>query len=264
MKKIVVICFAPLLTAALWAQGPPPRGGGFGGGGGFGRGGGGFGPQILGAGPRSRTPVTGEPYSGTETVASARTLSTGNAINRTHQTLIARDTQGRVSTTETVTPSASSAKAPYTVTTIFDPVAGFRYMLNSSTMIAIESPLPTPPSGTPPTHTRPANPNVVTVTLSGTSQNGVPATGTQTTETIPAGAIGNTQPIQVVRTTWIATGLQVPVSIVTSDPRFGTTDMELTNISTSDPTIGVPSGYTIQQRNGRGRGGPRGAPGFSR
>jgi len=106
---------------------------------------------------------------------------------------------------------------------------------------------------------------VVTTTPMPRNVNGVPATGMQVTETIPAGAIGNAQPIQIVRTIWIATGLQVPVSIKTSDPRFGTTDMELTNISTAEPTIGVPSGYTIQKGGGRGHGGPGGGgpgPGF--
>ncbi|HWE49936.1 MAG TPA: hypothetical protein VG273_09115 [Bryobacteraceae bacterium] len=250
MKKTIAISLVPLFAATMFAQGPPRGGGGFGGGFGMGRG-------MLGAGPRS-APVTGAPYSGTETVTSQQTLAGGNQISRSHTSTVARDSQGRISTSETVTPPAASGKAPFTIQTIFDPVAGFRYELDSATMIARQEPLPKPrtTTGTPPA--RPARPNETTVTLPTQVINGVPATGTQITETIPAGAIGNAAPIQSVRTTWVATTLQVPVEIKTSDPRFGTTDMELTNIMTVEPSASlfmVPSGYTIKQGGGRGPGG---------
>ena len=87
------------------------------------------------------------------------------------------------------------------------------------------------------------------------------ATGTQITETIPAGAIGNAQAIQIVRILWISTDLKIPVEIKTSDPRFGTSDLEVTNIVQAEPSASlfvVPGGYTIKQ-GGRGPGGPAGA-----
>jgi hypothetical protein len=87
--------------------------------------------------------------------------------------------------------------------------------------------------------------------------NGVQATGTQLTETIPAGAIGNAQAIQVVRITWISTELKVPVEIKTTDPRYGNTDMELTNIVQAEPSASlfvVPVGYAVEA-GGRGPGG---------
>jgi hypothetical protein len=264
MKRTRTLYLLPLCVAALFAQGPGGRGfgpGGFGPGG-FG-GFGGRGPGLLGAGPR--TPVTGAPYSATETLTTQQTLSTGNQISRTQQATVARDNQGRISTSETITPSAASGKAPFTIQTIFDPVAGYRYELNSSTMIAIQTSLPKPPTGTPPTRTPPtgANAPVRTTASLGTSTiNGVLATGTQITETIPAGsALGNAQPIQIVRTTWVSTALTVPVEIKTVDPRFGTRDLEVTNIATSEPSASlflVPAGYTIKQ-SGHGEGGPGGS-----
>jgi hypothetical protein len=177
---------------------------------------------------------------------------------------VARDSQGRISTSETITPSAASGKAPYTVQTIFDPVAGYRYELNSATMIAIQTPLPKPPTGTPPTRTPPTGANAparTTTNLGISSINGVAATGTQITETIPAGSgLGNAQPIQITRVTWVSTALMVPVQIMTSDPRFGTRNLELTNIATSEPSASlfvVPAGYTVKQF-GHGGGGPSG------
>lgn len=256
-----VLCVLPLCAAALLAQGP--RGGGFGPGG-FG-GFGGRGPGLLGAG--TRTPVTGAPYSATETLSTQETLANGNQISRTQTSTVARDSEGRISTSETITPAASSGKAAYTIETIFDPVAGYRYELNSSTMIAIQTPLPKPRTSsssttTPPT--RPTNPNVTTSSLGTSTINGVPATGTQVTDTIPAGAIGNAQAIQVVRVTWVSTELKIPVEIKTADPRFGSRDLEVTNIVEAEPSASlftVPSGYTIKQGGGRGGRGGRGGPG---
>ena len=252
MRK--TLCVLPFCALVLLAQGPRGEGPGPIGFGGFGV----RGPGILGAG--TRVPISGAPYSATETLTMEQALP-GNQISRKQTSTIARDSQGRISTTETVTPAASTGKSPYTIETIFDPVAGYRYELNSATMIAIETPLPkrkdgNRPAGMPPT--KPTNPNITTTSLGMQTVNGVAATGTQLTETIPAGAIGNVQPIQVIRVTWVSTDLKVPVQIKSSDPRFGTSDLEVTNIVEGEPAATlfvVPAGYTVKQ-GGRGLGGP--------
>jgi hypothetical protein len=97
--------------------------------------------------------------------------------------------------------------------------------------------------------------------------NGVLATHTQVTEVIPAGAIGNVQPITTTRTTYVSPDLKLPVQIKTVDPRFGTRDMELTNISTGEPSAAlftVPSGYTIKRAGPEMGRGPGGRGGFGR
>jgi hypothetical protein len=268
MKSTITLCLIPLFAAVLPAQGPPDGGRGFGprafgGPGGFGGREGG----LRGAGPGSRTPVTGAPYSGTETVVRQQTLANGNQISTKGQSNVYRDSQGRIRTEETTAPSAASASAARTVVTIFDPVAGNHYVLDSSTMTARQSRLPksmgTPAAArTTPRRTPPSRPNVTTTDLGTQVVNGVSAKGTQLTEIIPAGAIGNAQAIQVVRITWISTELHVPVQIKTIDPRYGNTDMELTNVAQSEPAASlfvVPTGYTVQQGGGRGPGGSRGA-----
>lgn len=253
MKATITIFLTLLFAAALPAQGPPPpEGRGFGGGG-FGRD-----ARVLGAGPGSRSLVTGAPYSAVETVQRQQTLPNGNQISTKEQTNVYRDSQGRMRTEETMTRRSASGETARTMVTIFDPVAGSRYMLDSSTMTAHQSSLPG--SQRERANERPAppeRPNVATTSLGTAVVNGVSATGTQLIETIPAGAIGNAQAIQIVRTTWVSTELKVPVQIKTVDPRFGTTDMELTNIAQSEPSASlfvVPSGYTVQQG---GPGGPR-------
>jgi hypothetical protein len=282
MKKTITVLSALLLgTVVLLAQGPdvgmgrgPGRPGG--GPGGFGGRGG---NELMGFG---RT-VTGAPYSGTETLTIAEKFADGNSVNTTTTAVKARDSQGRTSVTETITPATASGKAPYTRTTITDPVAGFRYELNSATMIAVQTRMPRQGRGEPTgstsssasaavrsatpgttlgTVTRP-NGAIVTTSSNGTATvNGVLATHTLVTEVIPAGAIGNANPITTTRTTYISPDLKIPVQIKTVDPRVGTTDMELTNISTGEPSaamFAVPAGYTIKKEvEGRGPGGPGG------
>jgi hypothetical protein len=203
--------------------------------------------------------VTGAPYSGVEVVESQETLADGNTITRKRQTDVYRDGQGRIRMEETITPNAASGKPPYTIVTILDYVGGFRYVLDSATMKAYQSPLRAPRNPrTANGATPPSRPNVVQTSLGSQTVNGVLATGTQYTETIPAGAIGNARPIQVTRVVWISNDLKVPVQIKSSDPRFGSTDMELTNIAQAEPSASlfvVPAGYTVQSGFG-GPGGP--------
>ena len=86
-------------------------------------------------------------------------------------------------------------------------------------------------------------------------QNGVMAEGLRETRTIPAGAIGNNRDIQVVNESWFSKDLQMMVKTINSDPRFGTTTYEMTNISQAAPDGGlfmIPAGYTITEQAGRG------------
>lgn len=261
MKATWALLLIPTLAGVVAAQGPPPPEARRGFGGGFG----GADARLLGAGPGSREVVTGAPYSAVEVVQRQQTLSNGNQISTKDQTSVYRDSQGRIRTEETV-PTLKRNEAARSVVTIFDPVAGIRYTLNPSTMTARQSGLP--PAG-PRGASRPApppRPDVTTTNLGTAVVNGVSATGTQTTEIIPAGAIGNAQPIEVVRIVWVSNELKVPVQIKTSDPRFGTTDMELTNIAQAEPSASlfvVPAGYSMQTGGGRPelRGARRRGPG---
>ncbi|MEW6209726.1 MAG: hypothetical protein AB1631_15260 [Acidobacteriota bacterium] len=88
---------------------------------------------------------------------------------------------------------------------------------------------------------------------------GVQAEGTRVTLTIPAGEIGNEQPINIVSERWYSPELQVVVMTRRSDPRAGETTYRLTNINRSEPTrslFEVPSDYTLREGPG-GFGGMR-------
>ncbi|HXW16044.1 MAG TPA: hypothetical protein VEN79_16170, partial [Terriglobia bacterium] len=77
---------------------------------------------------------------------------------------------------------------------------------------------------------------------------GVPAEGTRSTITIPAGQIGNEQPIQIVRETWYSPDLQVVVMRKVSDPRTGEETFRMANLSRAEPAASlfqVPPDYKI-------------------
>ncbi len=65
---------------------------------------------------------------------------------------------------------------------------------------------------------------------------GVDCTGTRTTTTIPAGAIGNEKPISTVRETWYAPAIAAVVESTTEDPRYGKTTYKLTHVQLSEPS----------------------------
>jgi len=75
---------------------------------------------------------------------------------------------------------------------------------------------------------------------------GVRAEGTRTTTTLPAGAIGNVRPIQIVTERWYSPELHVVVFSRRADPRFGETIYRLTNITRMEPDASlfqVPADY---------------------
>jgi len=79
---------------------------------------------------------------------------------------------------------------------------------------------------------------------------GIEAEGTRTTMTIPAGEIGNEQPIQIVSERWYSPELQVIVMSKHNDPLVGETVYRLTNIVRGEPSralFEVPADYTLKE-----------------
>lgn len=91
---------------------------------------------------------------------------------------------------------------------------------------------------------------VVTENLGQQTVEGITATGTRSTTTIPAGAIGNLQPIKVMAEQWLSPDLQVLVMTKHSDPRTGDTTYRLQNIVRAEPDrslFTVPPDYSLKE-----------------
>jgi hypothetical protein len=91
-----------------------------------------------------------------------------------------------------------------------------------------------------------ANRDVVTEDLGEQVLEGLLVRGTKVTDTIPAGALGNERPIEVVTERWYSEDIEAIVLHRHSDPRFGETIYRLVNVVRGDPSpdlFEVPQGY---------------------
>ena len=88
------------------------------------------------------------------------------------------------------------------------------------------------------------------MTLEPQTIEGVRVEGTRTTTTIPAGAIGNDLPIEIVNERWFSPELRTVVLSRRSDPRFGETVFRLTNLTRTEPAselFEIPAGYRVEE-----------------
>lgn len=210
--------------------------------------------------------VTGAPFSAQITRETIQVLSDGTRIDRKGTENISRDSAGRTRRQmafNNIGPLSASGQVPHIVF-IFDPVAGKTYILNEDrqTFFTMKKNdlLARRPGADGDTRwtmrqnreNAHQNPNVQTTSLGTKTIDGLTVQGTKVTRTIAAGRIGNDKPIVITREEWYSPDLQMVVSSTRTDPRFGTTTYQLTNINRSEPSetlFSVPSGYSaVPQR----------------
>jgi hypothetical protein len=214
--------------------------------------------------PEGQTgPVLARPFSATELRHTRQTLADGTNVDHSETSAFYRDAQGRM--------RSESARRVL----IYDPVGGFTYNLDlpnriyekyplrpgiGSTSIAVvgdstwvksangtgpHMPVESVPPGSRPFHGEAAS-QPVTEDLPVQNVNGIAARGSRITITIPAGTFGNDRDVKVVNERWYSDVLQVLVKTINSDPRFGVTTYDLTNIVQAPPDSGlfqVPAGF---------------------
>ena len=91
---------------------------------------------------------------------------------------------------------------------------------------------------------------VSTENLGSQTLEGVQVTGVRTTQTIPAGKIGNDRPITIVTEVWTSPELKTIVLSKRNDPRMGEHTFKLTNIQRAEPDpslFTVPSDFKITE-----------------
>jgi hypothetical protein len=235
--------------------------------------------------PMDAAPVKGAPFCATITNEHTQPFADGNRIHTTDTSTLCRDGEGRIRRESGLNLlGAAPEKSGTKLIVIMDPVAGFRYMLDSETKTAHKMALSPAasadvgvkasagPGGAPATQERvmiyrgtgEAGPtfNVffkndgqssddtppATEKLGDQMIEGIQATGTRITTTIPAGKMGNEQPIVVTSERWYSPELKATVMTKHNDPWAGELKTQFTNVNTSEPDRSlfvVPSDYKI-------------------
>ncbi|HWY47129.1 MAG TPA: hypothetical protein VNX70_07090 [Bryobacteraceae bacterium] len=208
--------------------------------------------------------VTGAPYSAQAVTQFTQTLADGNHIQRSTTASLARDSQGRTRTERSMAAIGALAGSGAASKAVFinDPVAGTGYMLDATHKTARQMPAnrhrpPSDPSLLPGTGTQAhafseqrSNANVKIDDLGTQVMDGLSVQGKRKTKTILAAQAGSARDIEVVTETWYSPDLQMVVMSKTSDPRFGDSLYQVTNISRAEPDpslFAVPSDYQVQQ-----------------
>jgi hypothetical protein len=201
-------------------------------------------------------PVTGSPYSAQITTEILQQLADGNRIERRSTSSVSRDAEGRVRREQPLAAIGPILpQGDVQIVTINDPVAKVHYSLDFARKVAIQSPmmftkrLEGPVRGFPPAKAAEVR-DSRTESLGAREIEGVKAEGTKTTVTIPAGAIGNVAPIEMVSERWYSPELQTVVLSRRSDPRFGETTYRLENIVRTEPPselFQIPPDFTIEK-----------------
>ncbi len=205
------------------------------------------------------------PYTAQYKTTQVKTLANGTTISHETTDVVAVDSEGRRMNAYTTTPQ-SADQTPTTRVTVFDPVARTSSSWNVPGDRVTVIQMPAPGSGQSTCATRPGvmgsvmpattvpHEKPVIEDLGTETIQGVEARGRRMTMTIPAGAIGNDEPLVRTNETWnaIAPGLfGLVVREVIDDPQLGRTTKELENLTQDEPDASVfqpPAGYEIVNR----------------
>ena len=196
--------------------------------------------------------IKGAPFSGDAVITLKLSQYDGTKIERSVTGKYYRDSEGRVRREQLVVGLGQMMpnKDSQGIVTIVDPVAGFVYTIVGGQREVQRLPIV---KVAVPTDMGAAGPIGVEVGQKaeplGTRQiEGVSATGTKTTLTIPPGLMGNERPVDVVEERWVSPELKLVLLSRQHNPFSGETEYRMANIRRAEPAaelFKVPAGYKI-------------------
>jgi hypothetical protein len=221
--------------------------------------------------PGSEKVIPGAPYTATVSTEMSQVLGDGNRIDNKTTASLARDSQGRTRREETMGMVGPWQVNGPKLVFINDPTSQTNFVLDSSkqTAMVLKHAALNAMGGAAGATTSVSGiaEGGIKMVFQGKGQSGDPADeakteslgtqvmegvavdGKRVTRTIPAGQIGNTQPIEITSEVWTSPDLQVIVMSKHSDPRFGETTYQLTGIQRAEPDhslFEIPPGYTVK------------------
>jgi hypothetical protein len=230
--------------------------------------------------------VKGAPFCATVTTEHTQPFADGNRIHTTESSALCRDSEGRTRREASLNllGAAAQQQPAAKMITITDPVAGYRYILDSNEKTVRRMPLPglnaAGEKGLRHAGTATKRENAMffrtgggdfagdvvfgnvfvnneggldgkapaTESLGDQMIDGIHATGTRVTTTIPAGKMGNEMPIVVTSERWYSPELKATVMTKHKDPWAGEMKTEFTTVNTAEPDTSlftVPSDYKM-------------------
>jgi len=197
-------------------------------------------------------PATNRPFSARDHILWTRRLEDGSVMKTELYALVARDEQGRIYREHrSFVPLNSNHQSRQSDMLVLDPVAHTRTTCVMRTRRCTVSSYRA-------SSTFVLNPDglfdhgmrfLTRENLGSNTIDGVDVTGTYETLQIAGGAVGNSQTLVSTRDFWYSPALQVNLSVVRKDPRVGTQELQLVDLSltTPDPRIfQLPQGFVVQ------------------
>ncbi len=187
--------------------------------------------------------VTGAPYSAMGTSETVTTTADGNKVVRQNTVRVWRDSDGRTRSEFELTSIGGPTPVEINsrLTVIDDPAARERYMLRPDGQVVTVAIAPCRPANEPDITVGPPRPAGLPLRVSPPVKLGVrkvdgeTVTGSRVEATIPAGAMGNEQPVKMSAEQWYGKDLKVVVEATYKDPRTGETKYRLREIQRNEP-----------------------------
>jgi hypothetical protein len=191
------------------------------------------------------------PFSATVATESVRQLADGSRITLVNRRAIARDAAGRIfQERRLLVPDDGKHESIVTQIEISDPVSHQLYICVPRERVCqvefFSAPQFVPPAVGSASAKQPRSPG--REDLGKQFVGGLETLGIRETNVIEAGAIGNDSPITVSREYWYSPQLGVNLISKLQDPRIGTQDFEVQDITFGEPDkrlLAVPSGSQI-------------------
>jgi hypothetical protein len=206
-------------------------------------------------------PVTGRPFSGTDTIEWTHNLEAGSVVTNHLTAIVARDSQGHIyRERRNFVPGNTSRESKLIEKIIYDPISHTKTTCTVATRHCSITAYSAPISFTPaPSGLRDNGSRSLTrESLGGSTVDDLSVIGTRETLTTNAAVVGNDRPLITTREFWYSPDLQINLSVTRQDPREGTQVIKLIDLNRSEPDpalFQVPTDFTVQDHRSQSEGG---------
>jgi hypothetical protein len=196
-------------------------------------------------------PATDRPFTARDHITWTHTLEDGTVVKTHLLAFVARDSQGHIYRERRHFVQLTAQQRPAFEFTLFDPVQHTRTTCEPSTRVCTitdyraSTRFVLPPVGPQDNGTR----NLARESLGTNTIDGLDVIGSLETLTISPGAMGNSQPLVTTKEFWFSPDLQVNLSVTRKDPRLGVQELQLVELSRTEPdpsVFAIPNGFVVR------------------